>query len=147
MRSEAATSEEPDAKEDEVLDVEPGEGDTAALDDDIVLTYATGESAVPVLTGKTPEQALSDARTAGFTNVEQVEQETDDRTAGVVFKQNPEAGQREKRSKEITITVAVAPPPEPEPTPTPTPDPSATPAPTPGSTPGGSTPTPGSTPG
>ncbi|GAA1829125.1 Stk1 family PASTA domain-containing Ser/Thr kinase [Microlunatus capsulatus] len=151
VSTEAATSEEADAEEDEVLDVDPGEGETAALDDEIVLTYATGESAVPVLTGKTPEQALSDARTAGFTNVKRVEKETDEETAGVVFEQNPEAGKREKRSKEITITVAVAPPPAPEPTPTPTPtpepEPSDTPAPEPSGTPGVTSPTPGSTPG
>ncbi|SDR68025.1 serine/threonine protein kinase [Friedmanniella luteola] len=149
VSTEAATSEDADAEENEVLAVDPGEGDTAALDDEIVLSYATGESAVPVLTGKTPEQALSDARTAGFTNVKRVDQETDDETAGVVFKQNPDAGEREKRSKQITITVAVAPPPpEPDPTtPPPTPEASESPAPTPGSTPGETSPTPGSTPG
>ena len=97
-----------------------------------------------MLTGKTPEQALSDARTAGFTNVKRVDEETAEETAGVVFEQTPEAGERQKRSAEITITVAVAPP-EPDPTtPSPSPEPPETPAPTPSASP---SPTPGNTPG
>jgi beta-lactam-binding protein with PASTA domain len=143
VSTQAASSEDSDAKEDEVLRVSPSEGDTAALDDEITLTFATGESEVPVLTGKTPAQATSDARTAGFTNIKTVSQETDEETAGVVFKQNPEPGRREKRSKEITITVAEAPQPPPA---TVSPEPGTSPTPSPGPT-TKDTPTPGSTPG
>jgi serine/threonine-protein kinase len=140
VTKKAAGSESNDAKEDQVLRVDPGEGDTAALDDEITLTFATGESEVPVLTGKTAAQAISDAKTAGFTRVRTVTETTSEETADVVFKQNPEAGRREKRDKQITITVAKAPAPQP-PSPTPTPTPSPTP------TPGKQSPTPGSTPG
>jgi serine/threonine-protein kinase len=142
VSKKAATSESNDAKADEVLRVDPGEGDTAALDDQITLTFATGESEVPVLTGKTAAQAISDAKTAGFTRVRTVTETTSSETADVVFKQNPQAGRREKRSKQIVITVAKAPAPPP-----PSPSPSATPTPTPTPTPQGSSPTPSTTPG
>jgi serine/threonine-protein kinase len=133
-----AGTESSDAREDQVLRVDPGEGDTVALDDEITLTFATGESEVPVLTGKTAAQAISDAMTAGFSRVKTVTETTSKETADVVFKQNPEAGRREKRSKQIVITVAKAPaPPSPSPTPTPTPTPS----------PGKQSPTPSDTPG
>ncbi|GAA1429839.1 Stk1 family PASTA domain-containing Ser/Thr kinase [Microlunatus lacustris] len=144
VSTEAASSEDADAEEDEVLDVDPAEGATAALDDEIVLSYATGESEVPVLTGKTPEQALSDARTAGFTNVKRVDEETDEETAGVVFEQTPKAGERQKRGAEITITVAVAPPEPDPPTPSPTPEPPESPSPTPSAS---ASPTPEESPG
>ena len=140
VTKEAASNEAADARENEVLDVDPGEGATAALDDEIVLTFATGRSRVPVLTGKTPEQAVSDASTAGFTKIKRVDKETEDETAGVVFEQSPQAGKLEKRSKQITITVAVAP--QPDPTPTPDPDESPEPEPDPSNTPGKTTPTP-----
>jgi beta-lactam-binding protein with PASTA domain len=135
-----AGSESSDAKENQVLRVDPGEGDTAALDDEITLTFATGESEVPVLTGKTPAQAISDAKTAGFTRVKTETETTSEETADVVFKQNPEAGRREKRSKQIVITVAKAPAPA-------TPSPTATPTPTPTPTPGKQSPSASRTPG
>ena len=126
---QAATNEDAEAEADEVLRVSPGQGQSAQLGDRITLTYATGKSEVPVLTGKTPAQAESDARIAGFEDVEVVSQESATETAGVVFRQDPEAGTRERRSKKITLTVAVAPPP-PQPTVT-TPPPSASSSPTP----------------
>ncbi len=135
VSKEAATSEDAAAKEDEVLTVSPDEGETVALDDKIVLTYATGESEVPSLIGRTPAQAQSDATTAGFSKVKIVEQESTTQTAGVVFKQNPKAGSRESRSKELTITVAVAPAPDPAPAPAPSNIPSQTPSPEPSPSP------------
>ena len=139
---EAASTEEADAEEGEVLQVDPDEGDSAELDAKVTLTYATGKSEVPVLTGKTPAQAESDARVAGFGNVRVVEQETADETAGVVFKQSPQAGSQQARSQRITLTVAVAPAPTPEPTPpaespSPTASPSTSPTPESTPTPGG----------
>jgi serine/threonine-protein kinase len=111
------------------------------LDQKITLTYATGKSKVPVLTGKTPAQAESDARSAGFTNFNRDEVETDAEPTGVVFEQNPKAGSTVSRSTTITYKVAVAPPqpgpptvtttaPAPSPTRTPTRTPSPTPSPT-----------------
>ena len=89
VTKKAAPAEPSDAGENEVLLVSPGEGTTIPLDQKITLTYATGKSKVPVLTGKTPAQAESDARAAGFTEFKRDEVETDAATAGVVFEQNP----------------------------------------------------------
>jgi len=143
-----AAEEPSDAKAGEVLSVVPAEGSTVPLDQKITLTYATGKSKVPVLTGKTPAQAESDARTAGFTKFNKEEVETDNEPAGVVFEQNPAAGETVARSTTISYKVAVAPPepepttvtttaPPPPPTRTPTRTPSPTPTPTETSSPGG----------
>jgi eukaryotic-like serine/threonine-protein kinase len=143
-----AAEEPSDAKAGEVLSVVPAEGSTVPLDQKITLTYATGKSKVPVLTGKTPAQAESDARTAGFTKFNKDEVETDNEPAGVVFEQNPAAGETVARSTTISYKVAVAPPepgpttvtttaPPPPPTRTPTRTPSPTPTPTETSSPGG----------
>jgi len=147
--AQAADDEPLDAKTDEVLTVTPGEGSTVPLDQRIILRYATGKSRVPVLTGKTPAQAESDARAAGFTNFNR-EEAISDETPGVVFAQSPKAGEMVSRSTKITYKVAVAKPePQPEPQPTatvtttqqaPAPRPTRTPTPEPSPTPTESTP-------
>jgi eukaryotic-like serine/threonine-protein kinase len=147
VTTRAAADEPGDAKANEVLSVIPAEGSTVPLDQKITLTYATGKSKVPVLTGKTPAQAESDARTAGFSKFNPDEVETDSEPAGVVFEQNPEAGTTVPRNTTISYKVAVAPPqPEPStvtttapppPTRTPTPTPSPTSTPTETASPGG----------
>ena len=119
VTTKASPAEPSEASENEVLLVTPAEGTTIPLDQKITLTYATGESKVPVLTGKTPAQAESDARAAGFTNFKRDEVETDAETAGVVFEQNPKAGTTVSRSTTISYKVAV-PKPEPAPPPAPT---------------------------
>jgi eukaryotic-like serine/threonine-protein kinase len=140
--TEEAEDEPSDAKADEVLTVNPPEGTTFPLDQKVTLSYATGKSKVPVLTGKTPAQAESDARTAGFTKFSREDVQTDNETSGVVFDQNPNAGKTVKRSTTISYKVAVAKPkpqptvtttaPAPPPTiPRPTRTPSVTPSPTP----------------
>ena len=136
--TEAAEEEPADAKADEVLSVSPGEGSTVPLDQKITLSHATGKSKVPVLTGKTPAQAESDAREAGFRNFNR-DDEVSDETSGVVFAQSPKAGSEVPRDTQISYKVAVSrPAPEPEPQPQPQPQPTATvtdtqtaPAPTP----------------
>jgi serine/threonine-protein kinase len=132
--TEAAEEEPADAKADEVLSVSPGEGSTVPLDQKITLSHATGKSKVPVLTGKTPAQAESDAREAGFRNFKRDDQLSDEQ-AGVVFAQSPKAGSVVPRDTQISYKVAVAKPaPEPEPQPQPTAtvtDTETAPAPTP----------------
>ncbi|HEX8488018.1 MAG TPA: Stk1 family PASTA domain-containing Ser/Thr kinase [Propionibacteriaceae bacterium] len=139
----AATTESVEDKKDAVLTVDPTEGESTPLDSDITVTYATGSSAVPVLTGRVRQQAESDAEAAGF-RVRFVTAESD-QAAGIVIAQDPEAGKRAARGTRITLTVA-----EPRPVPTPTatpvppppvttPPPAASTAPT---TPAGATPTP-----
>ena len=118
--AKAAEEEPTDAEANEVLSVSPPEGSTVPLNQKITLSYATGKSKVPVLTGKTPAQAESDAREAGFTNLERDNQVSDEQ-AGVVFAQNPKAGSVVPRDTQISYKVAVAKPaPEPEPQPRPT---------------------------
>ncbi len=118
---QAAEDEPADAKADKVLSVTPPEGSTVPLDQRIILRYATGKSKVPVLTGKTPAQAESDARAAGFNNFKRTDQVSDE-TPGVVFDQNPNAGDIVPRNTLIAYKVAK---PKPQPTAT-QPQPTAT---------------------
>jgi eukaryotic-like serine/threonine-protein kinase len=145
VTTKEAPAEPSDASENEVLLVTPSEGMTVPLDQKITLTYATGKSKVPVLTGKTPAQAESDARAAGFTKFKREQVETDAATAGVVFDQNPDAGTTVPRSTTISYKVAVSKPVPPPPTVTTTePAPSQTPTKRqPSPTPSGSTPSEG----
>ena len=123
--TDAAAKDPADAKPNEVLSVSPPEGSTIALDDKITVKYATGKSKVPVMTGKTPAQAESDARAVGFTKFKRIE-ETSSETAGVVFAQDPAAGKIVSRATTITYSVAV---PKPSPTPTETQSESQSPSP------------------
>jgi beta-lactam-binding protein with PASTA domain len=97
-----------------VLAVTPAEGETAALNQDITVSYATGLSPVPILTGRVRSQAESDARAAGFDKVKFVTKESD-QVEGLVIDQDPEQGKRVPRSTEIELTVATAPEPAPPP--------------------------------
>jgi eukaryotic-like serine/threonine-protein kinase len=112
--TEPAGKDPADAKANEVLSISPPEGSTIARDDKITVKYATGKSKVPVMTGKTPAQAESDARAVGFTKFRRIEEPSSE-TTGVVFAQEPAAGTTVSRGTTITYKVAV-----PKPTPTPT---------------------------
>jgi beta-lactam-binding protein with PASTA domain len=132
--AEPAKEEPTDAEVNEVLSVSPPEGSSVPLNQKVTLSYATGKSKVPVLTGKTPAQAESDAREAGFGNFKR-DDAVSDETPGVVFAQSPKAGSVVPRDTQISYKVAVSrPAPEPEPKPRPTTTVSVTetaPAPTP----------------
>jgi eukaryotic-like serine/threonine-protein kinase len=130
--AKAAEEEPTDATANEVLSVSPPEGSSVPFNQRITLSYATGKSRVPVLTGKTPTQAESDAREAGFSNFNRDDQVSDEQS-GVVFAQSPKAGSVVARDTQISYKVAVAKPaPEPEPQPQPTTTVTTTaPAPTP----------------
>ncbi|MET1006078.1 MAG: protein kinase, partial [Propionibacteriaceae bacterium] len=144
----AADTEPIDAKKDEVLSVLPAEGESAALDEDITLSYATGQSPVPLLTQRTRTQAEADAKAAGFDKVKFTER-TSDQLEGLVIAQDPEAGKKVSRSTELDLTVAKPPSPPPS-TPPPTTEPPDSPSPTPSDDPTTPTPnpsTPGVTPG
>ncbi|HEY5846252.1 MAG TPA: Stk1 family PASTA domain-containing Ser/Thr kinase [Microlunatus sp.] len=141
---DAATSEPIESEKDEVLTVTPDQGSTAALDDKITVTYATGKSPVPNLVNRTQGQAEDDAEAMGFnTDTDTV---VSDQPAGIVIRQKPTAGTKLDRGDSITIVVAKAKPTPPPTTPpvTPPPDspspsdtdsPSASPSPSP--SPGG----------
>jgi serine/threonine-protein kinase len=117
----AAIMESVDDDKDAVLTISPPEGESAALEDDVTVTYATGSSAVPVLTGRVRAQAESDAKAVGFKV--KFETEESDEPAGIVIDQDPEAGERVSRGTTIELTVAV-------PRPPPTPSTTAAPPPT-----------------
>lgn len=137
VRSEVDPNEPLTAKENEVTTINPVEGASVALDQEIVIGYATGESPVPNLRAMTPEEAEKAARQAGFNVVTFKSEETATEVEGLVFKQSPGPGELVKRTKKITLTVAKAPPPPPTSQPPTTPPPTTTPpVSTPPATPG-----------
>ncbi|MFX4273411.1 Stk1 family PASTA domain-containing Ser/Thr kinase [Propionibacteriaceae bacterium Y1685] len=116
VTAEESTNEPLDAKPDEVLSVDPDEGEAVTKGTKITLTYATGEASVPNMVGLTRDAAEQLAKENGFTNVKVTEEESD-QTAGEVIRQDPPADSRRKRTDEITLVIAKE---KPEPTPTPT---------------------------
>ena len=106
-----------------VVSVVPAEGVTAPLNEDVTVTYATGESVVPVLTGRIREQAESDAKAVGFDV--RFKTKRSDQAAGIVIDQDPEPGTKLPRGTKIVLTVAKA-----KPAPKPTQAPPTTSAPT-----------------
>ena len=130
-----AKNEDPGDKPDEVTKVSPDSGSTAALEDEVTVTYATGRSPVPNLVGLSEERARADAEAAGFENVKVSTEQSNEVPEGIVIRHNPSAGDLKDRSSEIELVIAV-PVPDPDPTPaesTPPPvestPPSATPSP------------------
>jgi beta-lactam-binding protein with PASTA domain len=129
----AASSENPDAKEGEVLSVSPDEGSSTPLADRVTVTYATGKSAVPDVGGFPQEAAAKALRDAGFTKVS-TSRQVSSQPAGTVVSQSPDAGSKVARSTTVKLVVATAAPaPTPtaprttaEPTNTPSPEPTAT---------------------
>ena len=128
-----AKSEDPDTKPGEVIKISPKEGSTVPLDDEITVTYATGESEVPNFDGLNRAAAIRTANEAGFGDPEFTEKESK-KLAGTVISQDPKAGDSVDRDTTIKLVLAKAPP---APTPTPTPSASNPPSesPTPGSGP------------
>ena len=118
VETNPASSEPNDADPGQVLTVSPREGSTVARATKVTITYATGESTVPNLTGVSRDRAEADAEAAGF-KVRFSEEESD-QPAGIVISQNPEADSQLARGETISLVVAVAPKPSPTPTPTPT---------------------------
>ena len=138
VRTEVDPNEPLTAKENEVTTINPVEGASVPLNQEIVIGYATGESPVPNLRAMTPDEAEKAARQAGFNSITFKTEETAAEVEGLVFKQSPGPGELVKRTKKITLTVAKAPPPPPT-TPPPTTPPPTTPPPpesTPPATPG-----------
>jgi beta-lactam-binding protein with PASTA domain/tRNA A-37 threonylcarbamoyl transferase component Bud32 len=101
----AADTEPTNTKKDEVLSVLPAEGVSAALDEDVTVTYATGMSEVPLLTQRTRAQAQADAKRAGFNKVKFVPKPSS-QPEGLVIGQSPDAGRKVSRSTELSLTVA-----------------------------------------
>ena len=104
-----------DAEKNQVLAIDPEEGETVATSSDITLTVATGKSEVPDLTGMLEDRASRTAESAGF-RTKVVEKEDEFNAAGTVIEQDVEAGSQLERGSTIEIVVAKEPP---EPTPPP----------------------------
>ena len=129
----AAEKEDPDTEPDEVTNVSPKEGATAAKSAKVTVTYATGKSPVPNFSGSSEQRARDDAEAAGFDSVQTEEEETNEHPVGTVFRQNPPAGKVVDRTADIRLVIAKA---VPEPTPPPQEStPVVTPSPTPSVTP------------
>jgi len=115
--SESATMgvlEPKTAKAGDVLDVRPAPGTTVALDDQITLVLATGQSPMPKVTGLTEADARAALAAAGFTDVRVTSQINGDVAPGSVFMQNPEQGVPSFRINPVFIYIAIAPPPPPK---------------------------------
>ncbi len=105
-------------KANQVTNVFPGGGVTVTLDTPITLQFAPGTGVVPNFLGLSKSGAQAQADREGF-DVTFTEEETDEATAGQVFKQNPQAGETIKRSQKIQLVLAKTPS-----SPSATPDPS-----------------------
>ena len=130
VKTVAAKSEDPEDKPNEVIRIRPKGGSTVPLDEEITITYATGESEVPNFVGVTEARARELADQAGFPEPRFAEGESD-QPEGTVIDQSPNAGRRVDRDTRIKLVLAKEPAPEPGPT---TPDPTVTttsPTPTP----------------
>jgi serine/threonine-protein kinase len=125
VQTVAAKSEDPDTKPNEVVKISPKEGSNVALDTEITITYATGESEVPDFVGLTASRARDLADQAGFGEPSFTDRESDE-PAGTVIDQTPNAGKKVDRDTDIKLVLAKEPEPEPEPDPDPTTTPPTT---------------------
>jgi serine/threonine-protein kinase len=113
-----ATSEPPTAVKDNVVSINPAEGAEVAQNTPIAVTYATGQSAFPDLSGFAQAAAVQAAKSAGFANVsvkERVPTAAESASAppavGTVIETDPKAGTVADRTTPVTITVALPSPP------------------------------------
>ncbi len=114
----AATTEPPTAVVDTVISINPAEGAMIAKNTPITVTYATGKSPFPDLSGFSQAVAVKTAKDAGFANVSVKERvPTAEESAqgtpavGTVFVTDPKAGAVVDRTTPVTITIAKAAPP------------------------------------
>jgi len=111
----AATSEPPTSVKDNVVSINPAEGAVVAKNTQITVTYATGQSPFPNLTGYMQADAVQKAKDAGFANVS-VQETVSTQQAGTVIDTNPKADKVVDRTTPVTIIVAKAPVVTPAPT-------------------------------
>jgi serine/threonine-protein kinase len=131
-RVDAQQPEPLDASKNDVLAVDPNEGETVPVDTEITLTVATGKSEVPSLLGKLADAAQRDAEESGFkTRTKTVEDANN--PEGTVVDQSINAGTLAYRG--TTIVISVAKQPKPTPSETPSPSSSASESPSPSSSP------------
>ncbi|MEU8419944.1 Stk1 family PASTA domain-containing Ser/Thr kinase [Micromonospora sp. NPDC048835] len=124
-----------EASEDEVLKVEPPEGESVPEGTKVTLTVSRGNvREVPDVVGLGQEEATRFLQNAGFTVSVQDGPEVPIAEAGNVTDQSPNGKEKKPTGTKVTIKVSQ---PEPETDPTPSNTPSGTPSGTPSTPPGG----------
>jgi beta-lactam-binding protein with PASTA domain/predicted Ser/Thr protein kinase len=111
--------------EGEVIDVDPAESTSVAVDTVITLTVSDGDTAIPDVRGQSQEAAQKMLRDAGFTNVVPQNAESDDVPQGQAVGTEPGANTQAGADDQIILLIAVPTPPEPTPTATPSTSPPA----------------------
>ncbi|HIT76928.1 MAG TPA: Stk1 family PASTA domain-containing Ser/Thr kinase [Candidatus Avipropionibacterium avicola] len=120
ISTQDATDEDPGTEKGEVLAVDPGEGESLALDSEIVLTVATGQGSIPDLSGMTRERAQQEAKDRGF-EVEFEEEEVEDpNDVNTVISQDPGSGDKADWGSTIKLVIGIAQTPTDPPTTEPT---------------------------
>ena len=110
-----------------VTNVSPSPGLPVTVDTPIVLFVVPGTGIVPNFLGQNRAAAQAQADRDNW-DVTFTEEETTAQPEGIVFQQDPSAGEEIKRSQKIVLVLAKEPPTPPT---SPTPSPSPTPTPTP----------------
>ncbi|MGW5556635.1 Stk1 family PASTA domain-containing Ser/Thr kinase [Micromonospora sp. NPDC003944] len=124
-----------EASQDEVLKVEPPEGESVPENTKVTLTVSKGNvREVPDVVGLSQEEATRVLQNAGFTVAVQDGPEVPIAEAGNVTDQSPNGKEKKPTGTRVTIKVSQ---PEPETDPTPTNTPTNTPSGTPSTPPGG----------
>ncbi|HMQ65787.1 MAG TPA: Stk1 family PASTA domain-containing Ser/Thr kinase [Arachnia sp.] len=106
--SDEPNAESVSARAGNVISSSPMPGEEAPMDEQIVLTVATGKSVVPELVGLPLAQAGTLAGRYGFELDTPREEETDAHAPGTVFDQDPVPNEVKDRSTKIKITIAKA---------------------------------------
>ncbi len=94
-------------------------------DTEITVSVSNGEGTVtvPNVEGQPEDTAVNQLKSRGATNIQVIEQETDDSSLdGRVISQAPSAGSQIRASDQVTLYVGLFVEPEPEPEPDPDPD-------------------------
>ncbi len=90
----------------QVLSQSPTGGSQVRPGSTVTIVVSSGVVLVPNVVGETPDQARSDLRSSGFTNVSTVSQTTTDQSQdGLVVRQAPPAGTRSSTAGAVTLFV------------------------------------------
>ncbi len=134
--------EDSDLPEGQVIGQNPAGGSEVKKDTEVTVRVSNGEGTVtvPNVEGQPEDTAVSQLRSRGATNIQVIEQETEDESLdGRVISQAPSAGSQIRASDQVTIYVGVfvePEVPEEDPDADPDADPDLAPRPVPGTVPG-----------
>ena len=105
------SDQESDKPEDTVLDQTPAAGKEAKEGDTVVLLISVGigKATLPDLVGRDEREARQILTDAGFTNVGQIVEESEEQEPGHVIRTDPAPGQQYDKDQRITLFIAAAP--------------------------------------